>query len=81
MPPDTDPPLRQVILYRLDNLDRNVGRLVTQDQLSSLERRVDRLEHDDEERERWMRQLTVSVIVASLSAVGSLIIAIYTGGI
>lgn len=75
--PDTDPQLRQVILYRLDNLDRNVRQLVTQDQLSLLARRLDRLERDDEERERWMRQITISVILAAVSAATSLMIALW----
>lgn len=83
MPPDTHPriktalELQQVILYRLESLDRNVGRLVTQDQHHALERRVDALERDDEERERWMKQLTVSVIGAAIAGAISLIIALY----
>lgn len=77
MPPDTDPQLRQVILYRLDSLDRNVGRLVTTDQFQALERRVSNTEEDIEERDRWMRQLTVSVFIAVLSGLISLMIALY----
>ena len=81
--PDTDPQLKQVILYRLDNLDRNVGRLVTTDQFYALERRVSNAEEDIEERDRWMRQLTASVFIALLSGLISLAIAVYvnTGGI
>lgn len=79
--PDTDPQLKQVILYRLDSLDRNVSRLVTTDQHNALERRVSNLETEDAERDRWIRQLTLAAIVAALSGVISLTIAIYTGGI
>ena len=87
MSPDTGPrikpalELQQVILYRLDNLDKNVGQLVTTEQLGSLERRVSTLEAEDAERERWIRQLTLASIVAAISGVISLTIAIYTGGI
>ena len=87
MPPDTDPPLKpairpalemqQVILYRLDALDRNVARLVTLEQLHSVERRVDNIERDGEERERWMKQLTVSVIAAVITGLISMMIALY----
>lgn len=79
--PDTDPQLKQVILYRLDNLDRNVGRLVTLEQLNSLERRVSNLEAEESERDRWIRQLTLAAIVAGISGIITLTIAIYTGGI
>lgn len=89
MPPDTGPPgplgpqirpaleMQQVILYRLDALDRNVARLVTLEQLHVVERRIDHLERDDEERERWMKQLTVSVIAAVVTGLISLMIALY----
>ena len=63
-----------VVLWRLDTLDRNVSRLVSADSHAALERRVDRLEREDELDEAWRRNLTAGVILAALSAGGSLLI-------
>lgn len=79
--PDTDPQLRQVILYRLDSLDRNVGQCVTTEQLAPLEQRVSNLEAEESIRGRWIRQLTLAAIVAGISGIITLTIAVYTGGI
>lgn len=67
-PPDTDPQLKQVILYRLDSLDRNVGRLVSLDRHAALEDRVVRLEQVHKDDERWKNNLMAGFLISFAGA-------------
>lgn len=77
--PDSDPQLRQVILYRLDSLDRNVSRLVTNDAHTALVERVARLEAEEVRRDAQEKQVQLAVIVAVISAVGSVLLTLIGG--
>lgn len=82
MPPHDERPRDSslgIVLWRLDSLDRNVSRLVTLDKHDALSRRVDALEEENRETDKWRNNLVAGIVVAFSGSAFAVIMTVIGG--